>query len=104
MTALPLRWLVCVLTVVAMGACGRTKPAGPVKEYHLQGEVIRLDRQVRTAVVKHGKIEGWMEAMTMEFPVREAQEFEKLAPGNRITATVYVAGDSFWIGNIQPAP
>ena len=87
---------------VFIAACGGSKPSGPPKEYHLEGEVVRLDPQVRTAAIRHQKIEGWMEAMTMEFPVREAREFEKLAVGKRITATVYVNGDEFWIGNIQP--
>jgi Cu/Ag efflux protein CusF len=84
-------------------SCGG-KPQGPPKEYKLKGVVVRLDPQIRTAAIKHETIEGWMEAMTMEFPVRDAREFEKLTPGKAITATVYVNGDEFWIGNIQPQP
>ena len=87
-----------------LACCGGAKPATPPKEYKLTGEVVRLDPQVRIATIKHEKIEGWMEAMTMEFPVREAKEFEKLAVGKKITATVYVNGDEFWIGNIQTVP
>lgn len=86
-------------------SCGDKKPSAPPKEYQLTGAVIRLDPQVRTAVIKHENIEGWMEAMTMEFPVRDQKEFEKLAAGKRIRATVYVTEDGdYWLGKIQIQP
>lgn len=93
-----------VFILSLLSSCGGSKPSEPPKEYALRGVVLRVDAQVRTAVVKHENIEGWMEAMTMEFPVRDAREFEKLAVGKRITATVYVAGDEYWLGNIGEAP
>jgi Cu/Ag efflux protein CusF len=92
-----------LFAALLLAACGGSKPASPPKEYQLKGVIVRLDPQVRTAVIKHGKIEGWMEAMTMEFPVHDAKDFEKLAIGKQITATVYVSDDGYWIGNIQPA-
>ena len=97
-------WFSLCAIALLLASCGAAKPSTPPKEYKLAGEVVRLDTQVRTATIKHQKIEGWMEAMTMEFPVREAKEFEKLAVGKKITATVYVNGDEFWIGNIQTVP
>jgi Cu/Ag efflux protein CusF len=97
-------WFSVCAVALMLASCGGTKPSTPPKEYKLTGEVVRLDPQVRTAAIKHEKIDGWMEAMTMEFPVREAKEFEKLAVGKKITATVYVNGDEFWIGNIQTVP
>jgi protein SCO1/2 len=95
-----LRFFAAGILAVVLISCGGSKPAAPAKEYKLDGVIVRLDAQVRTAVIKHQKIEGWMEAMTMEFPVREPKEFEKLAPGKHITATVYVTDDGYWIGNI----
>jgi Cu/Ag efflux protein CusF len=92
-----------LLCAALLASCGGSK-AAPPKEYQLRGEVVRLDPQVRVAAIKHGKIEGWMEAMTMEFPVHDAKEYQKLAVGKQVTATVYVTDDSYWIGNIQPAP
>ena len=70
----------------------------------MTGVVMRLDPQVRTAVIKHDDIKGWMEAMTMEFAIRDAKEFEKLTVGKRIAATVFVTDDEYWIGNIKDAP
>jgi Cu/Ag efflux protein CusF len=45
-----------------------------------------------------------MDAMTMEFPVRDAAEFAKLRAGEKITATVHTRPDTFeyWISDIHP--
>ena len=62
----------------------------PVKEYALKGEIVSLVPQGQAANIKHEKIDGWMEAMTMEFPVKDKSEFDSLRVGDRITATVFV--------------
>jgi Cu/Ag efflux protein CusF len=89
------------IIILLLTACGGSQPTEPAKEYSMKGVVLRMDAQVRTAVIKHENIEGWMEAMTMEFPIRDAREFEKLSVGKRIAATVFVRGDEYWIANIQ---
>jgi Cu/Ag efflux protein CusF len=73
----------------------------PVKQYAMHGEVLRLDTQGKIAAIKAGKIGDWMEAMTMEYPVKEQPEFDKLHVGDKIDATVYVQGNSYWIGGVQ---
>lgn len=54
------------------------------------------------AVIQHEAIEGWMEAMTMEFPVRDKSEFAKLAEGRRIKAIVEVQDLDYWLTSIEP--
>jgi Cu/Ag efflux protein CusF len=73
----------------------------PVKQYAMHGEVLRLDAQGKIAAIKAGKIGDWMEAMTMEYPVKEQPEFDKLHVGDKVDATVYVQGNSYWIAGIQ---
>ena len=75
----------------------------PVKQYAMHGEVLGLDSQGKIAAIKAGKIGDWMEAMTMEYPVKEQPEFDKLHVGDKIDATVYVQGNSYWIGGVQPS-
>ena len=87
-----------LLAAILLAAC--SKPA-PEKRFTLHGEVIGVDPQARIATIKGEKIEGWMEAMTMEYPVKDPAEFAKLAPGNRITATVFVSDTGFHIGEIR---
>jgi Cu/Ag efflux protein CusF len=71
------------------------------KKYQLHGVVVRLDQKLQTATIKHGPIEGWMEAMTMEFPVPSKDEFSRLSPGQTISATVFVRDLDYHIGAIQ---
>jgi Cu/Ag efflux protein CusF len=72
-----------------------------VKQYPMHGEVLRLDAQGKIAAIKAGKIGDWMEAMTMEYPVKDQTEFDKLHTGETIDATVYVQGNSYWVGDIH---
>jgi len=80
----------------------------PVKQYPMHGEVLRLDSNGQIAAIKAGKIGDWMEAMTMEYPVKDKTEFDKLRTGEKINATVFVQGNSYWVSGIQedtaPAP
>lgn len=88
--------------MLALVSCGAPKNTAPINKYPLKGEVISLDPGSHSAKIKHGKIEGWMGAMTMEYPVKDEAEFKKLAPGETITATVFVQGQDFWVGDISP--
>lgn len=86
--------------MVTLSSC-RTSPSPPIREYQLVGEVVRLDVVHRVATIKHQAIKGWMEAMTMEYPVRDKSEFAKLHVGDRITATVFVQDMDYWVGRIH---
>ncbi|MCZ2075561.1 MAG: copper-binding protein [Bryobacteraceae bacterium] len=81
-------------------SCGTTSRE-PEKQYLMRGEVVQLDRTNQVARINHEKIEGWMDAMTMEFPVKDKAEFDKLAVGDRITAIVYVRDLEYYIGKIE---
>jgi Cu/Ag efflux protein CusF len=71
------------------------------KRYTLTGDVLAIDPQSHTASIKGDKIEGWMEAMTMEYPVPDISEFFKLTVGDRITATVFVGESAYHISEIK---
>lgn len=92
--------------LLGVAACRNSKPEArfdygqPKERYQLRGTVLRLNRDERVAVVKHEKIEGWMEAMTMGFPVPDAAEFSKLKEGSKIRATVCVNDLYFWLTGI----
>jgi Cu/Ag efflux protein CusF len=73
----------------------------PLRRYALHGEVLRLDPKGKIAAIKHQKIGDWMEAMTMEFPVKDQAEFDRLRAGETINGTVFVQGNSYWVGEIQ---
>jgi protein SCO1/2 len=91
-----------VLFTVLLGGCGshEAAPTQPLQRFSLHGEIVRLDGQDKIATIRHQKIEGFMEAMTMQFPVKDPQEFAGLHPADCINATVFVQGDNIWIGEI----
>ena len=60
-----MKLLTCLICALVLLGCQRNPPPQPVKEYQMQGEVVSVDPAAQTAMVKSGKIEGWMEAMTM---------------------------------------
>jgi protein SCO1/2 len=88
---------------LAAGACS-PRPSfdygAPKQRYQLHGQILRLRPENRIAVIKHEKIEGWMEAMTMEFPVPDAAAYDKLKEGEWIHATVRVNDLYFWLTDI----
>jgi protein SCO1/2 len=92
-----------VLLLGSAGGCSRKQePEQPVRRYEMRGKVIRLQPSSQIAVIQHEKIEGWMEAMTMDFPVRDKEEFAKLRDGMRIRATVLVQDLDYWLTEIRP--
>ena len=91
--------VICLL----LGACSR-EPAPEVKHYTIHGQIVGLDAKDKLATIKHQKIEGWMGAMTMDFPVREEKEFSALHEGEKIDGTVFVQGLDYWVGDIHTQP
>lgn len=96
--------LICVVFTLILAGCQRNSTAAPAKEYQMQGEVVGLDSAAHLATVKAGKIEGWMDAMTMEYPVKDSQEFGKLKVGDNIQAKVTVRGTDYWISSVNAEP
>jgi Cu/Ag efflux protein CusF len=98
--------LVCSIFVSAILTATLTscssQPKEPPKEYKMQGEILRLDPNGQLATVKHGKIEGWMEPMTMDYPVKDKQVFEGLKVGENIDAKVLVQGTDYWLSEVKP--
>ena len=84
-----------------LAGCQRNPAPQPVAEYQMRGEIMRLDPDGQLAAVKHGKIEGWMEAMTMDYPIRDKRAFAKLRVGEKIQAKISVQGHDYWIATIQ---
>lgn len=101
---------VALLAGILLVGCGAPPPAGPSpasqaepERYQLRGEVLELrTADVQAAVIKHEDIVGLMDAMTMTFPVPNAEDFAKLHVGDYITADVINnPQDGVYLENIQ---
>ncbi len=87
--------------VFGLSACGVADKAPPILRYHMHGVIVNLDPAGKTANIKHDKIDGYMDAMTMDYPIRDAREFSNLHAGETIDATVFVQDTDFWVGEIR---
>ncbi len=83
-----------------LAGCG-SKPAVEPKRYPMQGVVKSLDANTKTAMIDAGKIGDWMDAMTMEYPVKPDAEFQKLHVGDKIEATVVVGDPVYYVTDVK---
>ena len=81
-----------------------SQPKVEEKRYPMQGDVKALDASSHTATIAAGKIGDWMEAMTMEYPVKPDAEFQKLHVGDHIDATVVVSDLKYHVTEIKVTP
>ena len=87
------------LSLAGLVACGGgSKPA---RRLAMHGVVKGLDATSKTATIDAGKIDDWMEAMTMEYLVKPDAEFQKLHVGDKIDATVVVEDVKYYVTDVK---
>lgn len=99
-----------LLLLLAPVACAKRSAPGPAKpaaasaeakRYSLRGVVRKVDSEKREVTVEHEAVPGFMEAMTMDFPLRDdPQVFEILHEGDRVEARLVVDGGDYWLEEI----
>jgi len=80
--------LALLLTLVA--ACSGGLPAG--KLYPIRGEVVSINASRSELVLKHEAIAGFMQAMTMTFPVAKREVLDGIEAGDRVEGVLLVEG------------
>lgn len=95
------RWLFLPVCILGLANACSNQPATPPKQYQLRGVVVGLTPPNRLVKLKHDEIKGWMEAMTMEFPVPDGAEYAQLKMGQTIEATVNVRDIDYWLTGIR---
>jgi protein SCO1/2 len=72
------------------------KPANEHR-YELKGKVVSVDRAKGEVTVKHGEVKGYMPAMTMPFPVRDAEALKVLEAGDELQASLVITDEGYWL-------
>jgi len=80
-------------------------PLGGATEHHAAlGVVLEVDRPRRSIRISCQEIRGYMEAMVMDFPVRNSKELDGLQRGALIDFTLVVEKDSVYADAIRIHP
>jgi protein SCO1/2 len=104
-----MRYLIIFISVIVLfTACQKPStntgaPSPTAKRYELRGKVISIDKAKKEATIEHQDIPGYMEAMTMPFPIRQDSVWDVLTPGSEIRADLVVdnANAQFWLENLS---
>jgi protein SCO1 len=87
-------WTLLILTALSTGC---QKPAVHTREFPLTGEIVAIKPDRTEVTVKHDNVVGFMEAMTMPFPVKEPALLQQLAPGDLIKATLVITDEESFL-------
>jgi Cu/Ag efflux protein CusF len=90
-----------LVVVLALTGCSA---AVQTKRYHMEGTIKDVDAASKSALIDAGKIGDWMDAMTMDYPIKPDSEFAKIKVGDHITATVVVQDKSYYVTDIKVVP
>jgi protein SCO1/2 len=72
-----------------------------VRTFAVKGVVREVNVDSKTVIVAHDAIAGYMEAMTMPFKVKVADELSGLQSGDEIRFRLHVTDTESWIENIS---
>lgn len=92
---------------IVLSACGSSvppEPAAELKVYDLHGEIVQINKAEKLLVVNHDDIGDWMKAMTMEFPVADPADLDRVSVGDVIDAKLEVRGLEYHLTEIRVAP
>ena len=89
------RIVLSVLLLLCVLGCKTQKPASSERRFPIEGRVVAVDPAAHTLTLDHHEVAGYMKAMTMPFPVRDAWVFNVVHPGDTVQATLVVADDDY---------
>jgi protein SCO1 len=103
-----MRYLILLIFVMAsFSGCQQKQEARKASEnakrYPLKGKVVSVDRAKKKAKIDHEEIPGFMERMTMDFPLHEDWVWDDLTPGSEVHAELVVdstADEPYWLEKI----
>jgi protein SCO1/2 len=93
-------FLLAALALVPAACSKKPAPEPSARRYHLVGKVVSIDVEHNSLNIDGQKIPGFMSAMTMPYPVRDAKTLSSLGPGDEITADVVVTDEGAYLENI----
>lgn len=94
------RCYIFFIFIALLATAGCKKHEAP-KRYEMTGKVISVDANKPELVVDSKEIPGFMQAMVMSYPVKDAAALKGVAAGDEISSVVVVEDHNYWLENIQ---
>jgi protein SCO1 len=89
---------------VSFGIGGSVEPAfnasAAATKHPINGKIVRFDAKQHTITLSHEAIPNYMDAMTMEFKVKEAWPFGVMGEGDTLRGELVVDGARSWIEGV----
>jgi protein SCO1/2 len=76
--------------------------AWAAEEHVVQGMLLKLDREHRSVLISCNTIPGFMDAMVMQFVVRQPNELKALEPGTTVRFTMVERNHEVYAQNLKP--
>lgn len=92
-----------VAMALALAGCAQ-KPAETGKRYAMKGVIKSIDTNAKTAAIDAEKIDDWMDAMTMDYPIKPDSELQKIQVGDKIEAVIVVNDPAYYVTDVKVLP
>ncbi len=80
-------FLLAAVLLAALTSCRSQSSASKEKHYPFTGKVVSVSSTDQTAAIAGSAIPNYMDAMTMDYPFKSKDDFQKLHAGDQISAT-----------------
>lgn len=96
--------VLAILTVFALVGCkssGQASQNPDAKKFTLNGAIVSVNADAKSASIDTEEIPGYMMPMTMDYAIHDAAALAKLKPKDKITADLIVDPNGSYIENIK---
>jgi len=90
---------IVALVVVAQVGCG-ARESDKTQRFQIKGTVVGLEKRDSSVTIAHEAIPDYMDAMTMPFKLKDERQLKDLAEGDKVQATLVVAGLRSWLEDL----
>lgn len=102
----PCAWLCLILALSLATGCDRNASTQPganngSRTFAVTGVVQEISPNLKSVVINHDEVPGFMHAMSMPFEVKDTNLLTSLRPQDTITFRLTVTGDDGWIDQIK---
>lgn len=104
-----MRWALAAALLLTVIGCAKAPPPKPVSEpgeklYVLHGTIVSRDAGENSLRINHEAIPGFMEAMTMDYPLRGATVTQVPPDGSKVEARLHVHEEKYWVTDVKKVP